>query len=153
MAEFKIIVLAMHNLLRWLVLFAALYALIRQISGLIQKREWVASDRKASTIYAIVLDVQLLVGLILYFVLSDIVQAAFSNLGAAMGNATLRFFLLEHFLMMILAVVFAHIGSANAKKDIPAGKKFQRVLIFTAVSLVLVLAGIPWGSRPLLPAL
>jgi hypothetical protein len=153
MAEIRIIVLALHNLLRWLVLGFALYALYRQAAGLLNKQSWSAADRKSSTFYVVALDLQLLVGLILYFVLSDLVRVAFSDPATAMSNPTLRFFLIEHFLMMVLAVVFAHLASAAGKKELPAEKKFQRVLIFTVISLILLLAGIPWSSRPLLPIL
>jgi hypothetical protein len=148
----KLIVLAIHNILRWVIVISALYALIRIFKGLLQKQSWQAADSKAVTFFSIFLDIQLLVGMLLYFVFSDLTKAAFADFGAAMGNSILRFFTIEHTLMMVIAIVLAHLSAAVGKKDLSDDKKFKRAAIFITLAFLFLLAGIPWSTRPLLPA-
>src|SRR3990170_5277176 len=99
-------VLAVHNLVRWIALFLAIFVIVRSLAGWLGRREWSAADRKAGVFFASAMDVQLLLGLWLYFFLSPITRTALSDFGAAMGGPFARFFALEHALYMLLAVVF-----------------------------------------------
>lgn len=143
------ITLTIHNILRWIVLILAVVTIVRALIGWLGKRNWEALDDNLGKYYTISLDIQLLVGLLLYFVLSPITRAAFSNIGEAMGNSDLRFFLVEHFLMMLIALIVAHIGRSRTKKVEGDISKFKNAFIFYGISLVLILAAIPWW-RPLL---
>ena len=142
--------LAVHNVLRWIVLFLLFFSLVRAYWGWLGKREWNETDRKAGTYYAISLDVQLLLGLILYIALSPITRLAINNFSAAIANTDLRFFAFEHFLMMVLAVIFAHVGVATSKRALEAQIKHRRSAIWFSLSLIVILLGMPW-FRPLLP--
>lgn len=144
-------VLGIHNILRWLILLTAAYTIFRMIRGLITKRKWNDVDRKAGLIFSILLDTQLLIGLILYFVFSPLVKTFFSNFSTAWRDSSLRFWGLEHIGLMLAAVVFAHIGSAAAKKDISDQEKFERGTIFFGLVILMLAVGIPW-FRPLLPS-
>ena len=146
------LLLAVHNILRWIVLILLVIALARAFWGWFGKREWTSTDRKVGMFYSVSLDVQLLLGLILYFVLSPITTSAFNDFGAALANSGSRFFVFEHFLMMILAVVFAHIGVAAAKRADESILKHRRTAIWFSLSLIAILLGMPW-FRPLLPGL
>ena len=146
------IFLAAHNLLRWIAFALVLLAAINYILGWAQKREWNETDRKLGLFATISLDVQLLLGLLLYFVYSPLTKSALQDFGAAMGITDLRFYAVEHALFMVLAVILAHVGSALAKKAAEPKAKFMRLAIFFGLALLLVLAGIPWG-RPLFPGL
>ena len=101
--------------------------------------------------YTISMDIQLLLGLLLYFIFSPITRAAFQDFGAAMSNSGLRFFAIEHALVMLLAVVFAHLGSALSKKAPDSTGKFKRAALWYALSVLLLIAGMPW-FRPLFRA-
>lgn len=151
---FYTIVLSLHNILRWVVLIAALLTIIRSINGLRFKRGWTGSDNKTSMWYVSFLDIQLLLGLLLYFVLSPVTTAALQNFGGAMGNSSVRFFLVEHSVMMFIAVVVAHIGRTMVKRAANAASKHRRNAIWMAISIIIVLVSIPWpfypAARPLL---
>lgn len=147
------VILAIHNILRWIVAGFAIYTLFLVYTNLFGSKTWNGKISKASTFFTISLDTQLLIGLLLYFVFSPLSKAFFQDIGAGMSNATLRFFGMEHFLIMLIAIVFAHLGSAVRKKDLSDEKKLQRAAIFFTISIILILAGIPWASRPLLPGL
>ena len=149
--EIKQILLAAHNLLRWVIVILAVYAFIRLILGWVQNKTWRQPDQKSVTFFTIALDIQLLLGLLLYFVFSDLIKAAFSDFGAAMSNQVLRFFTVEHSLLMVIAIVVAHVANAAGKKNLPDAKKFRRVTLLLGLAVVLIAAGIPWASRPLLP--
>lgn len=142
--------LALHNILRWVVVITALYALFRSLSGFLGNNSWTGADRKAGMFFSMSLDVQLLVGLILYFIFSPLSKQFLANMGDAMSNAELRFFGMEHLVLMLVAVMLAHIGNASGKKDIPDKDKFKRASLFFTLAVVAIVLGTPWG-RPLLP--
>ena len=74
-------ILAVHNILRWVILILMILALVRAFWGWFGKRDWTSTDGRVGTFYSVALDIQLLVGLILYFVLSPITRIAFSDFG------------------------------------------------------------------------
>ena len=133
-----------HNMLRWLLLVIFILAIAFAITGWLQKKEWAKKDRITGTLLTIFMDVQLLIGLVLYFFVSPLTKAAFADFGAAMKNSGLRFFAVEHILLMILAVIFVHIGKAKTKKASADWKKHKSAFIWYGLSLVLILLGIPW---------
>ncbi len=143
-------VLAVHNILRWIVLVLLIIALVRAYWGWFGSRDWTQTDTRVGRFYSIGLDIQLLLGLILYFFLSDLTKVVLSNFSAAMSAPELRFFGIEHFFYMILALVFAHIGVATANRVEESVIKHRRSAIWFSLSLIALLLGMPW-FRPLLP--
>lgn len=141
--------LGLHSILRWFVLIFGLLAVIKAYSGWFGKKEWADLDDKLGLGFTISLDIQVLLGLLLYGV-SPLIRTAFSDMGAAMANSSIRFFLVEHFLMMVIALVLAHIGRSRAKKADTDVSKHKNAAIFFTIAMLLVLAAIPW-QRALLP--
>ena len=91
------------------------------------------------------MDIQFLIGMILYAFVSPFTKAAFADFGAAMKNADLRFYAVEHILMMVIALVFVHIGKSKSKKAVASWKKHRAAAIWFGLALVLILVGIPWN--------
>ena len=145
------ILLGLHNIMRWLVVFAAIWLLIRTYMGLFSKGDWTETEGKAMRFFVIFLDIQLLLGLILYFV-SPLTQAAMGNFGAAMGDDSLRFFAVEHSFMMIVAVILAHIGSVMVKRAAESRSKYIRAAIWFTITALVIVVAIPWW-RPMFPVL
>ena len=79
-----------HSLLRWVVIVACLWALMRVWSGFFGRSEWTRKDQMAGLVFTSLLNVQLILGLILYAI-SPITRAAMTNFAAAMKDSTLRF--------------------------------------------------------------
>lgn len=146
------VILAIHNILRWVVLILGIAAAAHAYRGWLGRRAWSEADRKLGVFFSSALDTQLLFGLLLYFVYSPIVKGALADFGAAMGNPGLRFFAIEHTAMMVLAVIFAHLGSLLPKRTAEAQAKYKRAALFFTLALLSILAGIPW-FRPLFPGL
>ena len=142
------LLLTIHNWVRWLVVLFGLYAVVRAYVGLFGRRVWAPADKTAGTLFSVSVDVQFLTGLVLTF-LSPIVAAAMANMQAAMQSDELRRILVEHIPLMLLAVVFVHLGTLGARRAGDDRGRFRRsALWFTLTALVLLVA-IPWW-RPLL---
>ena len=146
------VILGLHNIIRWFVLVFGILACGRAILGWAGKKEWTQAEKKFGIFFTSAIDTQLLLGFLLYFVLSPITKSAFRDFGAAMAAPGIRFFAADHVAAMILGVVFAHIGSALSKKAENSDEKFKRAAIWFGLAVIVILAGIPW-FRPLFPGL
>jgi uncharacterized membrane protein YozB (DUF420 family) len=146
------VILAIHNILRWVVLFFGIIALVQAYSGFLGNRTWSESDRKIGIFFSTMLDLQLLFGLILYFFLSDITRMIFTDFSAAMSGEVTRYFAIEHVLTMILAVVFAHLGTILPRRAEESKVKYARAAIWFTLTFLVLMLGIPW-FRPLFPGL
>jgi hypothetical protein len=141
--------LALHNLLRWLILLAGLHSVSRSWQGWRGKKIWEKEDRVAKTAFVMAMDIQFLLGIILYFGLSPVTSQFLANTGEGMKNKELRFFGVEHFVLMVAALALVHIGSAKIKKADNDESRFKYGAIFFSIALVLILVGIPWARRML----
>jgi hypothetical protein len=138
-----------HNLLRWLVLIVMILAVAFAVYGWTAKRPFTKKDNITGLLLTIFVDLQLVIGLILYFFVSPFTKAAFADFGAAMKNSELRFYAVEHFILMLIALILIHIGRVKSKKAFTDVKKHRMAAIFYGIAFILILAGIPW-DRPLL---
>ncbi len=147
------IFLSLHSYLRWFVLLLGVVAILKAIGGWLGKKPWQPSDQKIGAFFIGSLDLQLLVGLLLFFFLSPIIQATFQDPGAAMANRVTRFFTAEHTALMVIGTALAHVGRARSRRIDDPTRKHKTVAIFFGLALLLILAGIPWPflshGRPL----
>jgi heme A synthase len=142
--------LIVHSWLRWVALVAGVGA---TFSALVDSSDGRRADRWSLALVTTV-DLQLLVGLLLYFVLSPFTAAAMRDFGAAMKNPGLRFFAVEHVTMMLAAVILVHVGRVLARKaPTPAARRTRQFVCF-GLATVLMIVAIPWpgmaNGRPLL---
>jgi hypothetical protein len=133
-----------HNMFRWLVLITLVLAIAFAFIGWINKREWSKKDNIAGLLLTIFMDIQFLVGIVLYAFVSPITKAAFNDFGAAMKNADLRFYAVEHISLMLIALVLIHIGRVKSKKSVAPWKKHRVATLFYGFALLLIIAAIPW---------
>jgi uncharacterized membrane protein len=91
--------------------------------------------------------IQLLVGLILYFY-SPFVKL--TEMAATMKDASLRYWTVEHLVMMIFAVVLITVGHSKSKKATDAVQKHRTVAIFYGLALLVILVAIVQSGRPIL---
>ncbi|HAQ18826.1 MAG TPA: hypothetical protein DCR40_06250 [Prolixibacteraceae bacterium] len=137
--------LHVHDTLRWILLLSLTITLLKYLVGWLGNKQWKKSDNVLGIVFTSLMDIQLLTGLVLYFFLSPVTKLALSDFGAAMKNADLRFYAVEHFSMMLIAVVLVHIGRAKSKKIKFDRKKFKTAFIFFFIALIFMLAAIPWN--------
>jgi hypothetical protein len=138
--------LALHNVLRWVVLVAGIVAAVRVVRG--------APSSRAGLVFIIALDTQALLGIVMYAAVSPWVKTALADVGASMKDHAFRFWLVEHPFAMFFGLVLAHVARVVERKD-TEGKKRRRVAVLLTLAVALILAGIPWPflpyGRPLLP--
>lgn len=137
-----------HSILRWGVVLFGLWTVINALSGAMAKRNYRGSDNRSSLLFMIFCDIQLLIGLILYFngAWFDMLK---SNTAEVMKNGIARFFSMEHALMMIIAWLLVHVGRSLVKKADTDAQKHKRSLIWFGIAFLIILAMIPWPFRQL----
>jgi hypothetical protein len=140
--------LVIHSWLRWVVVFSGVAALGGAAGGVATRRAWLPVDDLRTRLFAISLDVQFLIGLILYVALSPVTQAGFANIGGTMRDPVLRFYVVEHITGMVVALALAHIGRARLRKAADAAARHRTVLIFVGLAMVALLLSIPWPGMP-----
>jgi hypothetical protein len=141
--------LAFHGLLRWVVLAAAVAAIFVAISGWKGKRPVNGMLLRFGIIFILAMYLEFLLGLLLYFGASPLTKMAFQNMAAAMKDHELRFFAVDHTAYMFVALILAQVGVALSRKGKTDLAKYRGAAICYSLSLLLMLAGIPWW-RPLL---
>lgn len=133
----------LHGLVRWVILGAGAWTLAKP------------AEKRPGLLFVIAMDTQFVVGLLLYTAVSPVAQLALSNMKVAMKDHALRFWAVEHPTVMVLALVAVHVGRVLARRAPGDATRRRRVLMFTAITLLLVLAGTPWPGlsygRPLFP--
>ena len=151
------LLLAGHSLNRWLVLVLLALAIGRALRGWLGGRDWHGSDQRVGEALAGVIDLQMLLGLVLYIGFSPHTRAGWSDLGAMLGNRILQFWTLEHGPTMLVAVALVHSGVTRSRRAETARDRHRSAALWFGAAALLVLAAIPWPFLPhgrgLLPTL
>jgi hypothetical protein len=141
-------ILALHNVLRWAVLLFGLVTLLRAIGAMSSGRMYNSGDNKSSLFFMISCDIQLLLGLALFF-MNNWFTMVKDGMGDVMKNTLARFFIVEHAGMMIVAWILVHVGRTSVKRTVFDKSKHKKSLIFFGLAMLLILASIPWPFRGL----
>ncbi|HAX49883.1 MAG TPA: hypothetical protein PK605_09865 [Ignavibacteria bacterium] len=142
-----ITLLSAHSIFRWLVVIGVVYTLYRAYAGLGGNKKFTAVDANTRKYTVIAAHIQLLIGLAVYF-LSPLTQYFMSNFGAAVKVREMRFYGMEHSIVMVIAIVLITIGSAASKKKETDRAKFKALALWFTIALVLLLLMIPWPISP-----
>jgi hypothetical protein len=138
--------LIIHNILRWAVLLFGVWAVVSALLAVFSKREYKSSDNKTSLFFMISCDIQLLLGLILYFT-GMWFEKVKSGMGAVMKDPIERYFAVEHALTMIIAWLLVHAGRSMVKRADTDAQKHKRTLIYFGIALAVILLMIPWPFK------
>lgn len=142
METFSNILISAHSGWRWIVLVLLIAAVVKMHMGWKGNKVFTKGDYKLALFAMIAYHIQFLFGLLLYFVSPKVVF-----IEGMMKNSMLRFFALEHLVMMLIAMVLITMGHVKAKKKDNDKAKFKTVAIFYTVALIVILAAIPWPFR------
>jgi hypothetical protein len=129
-----------HSGWAYIALLLLIIAVANALIGLTSKKEFTTKDRKIALFGLIAIHIQLLVGMILYFV-SPLGFASFGQ----MADKALRLTSLEHPLINIIAITLITIGWSKHKKLVTSTPKFKTFTIFYGLGLLLILSRIPWS--------
>ena len=128
-----------HSGWAYLALLLLVVAIVNSVIGMTSKKEFTAKDRKIALFGLIATHIQLVIGLILYFV-SPLGLASFGK----MAESDIRIPSMEHPLVNIIAIALITIGWTKHKKATTNEAKFKSITMFYGLGLLLILARIPW---------
>lgn len=117
-----------HSGWRYLVLILLVIALIQAISGWLGKKPYTEGNRKINLFTLIFTHIQVLMGLVLYFV-SPVVKG-------------LGYWKMEHISMMILAAILVTIGNAKSKREADGVTKHRTIALYFGLALIVIIAAI-----------
>lgn len=133
-----------HSGFRWLVLLFIIVVIIMAIINL-NKKSGGKSGRNLPGLLALIFThLQLVTGFILYFISPKVIFDA-----SSMKNSMLRFFLVEHIALMLIAILLITIGYVKYKRISDAARRNKNLVVYYTIALVLILVSIPWPFRNL----
>lgn len=139
-------VLAAHSWIRWIALvagFGATLAAMRDASPTPNSRA-----ERWGLLLMMALDIQLLLGLLLYLGLSPFTAEARTRFGDAVRDPQLRFWAVDHVAAMFLAVILAHVARVLARTAATPESRRARLLVCFGLATFAMLFGMPWPGLP-----
>lgn len=134
-----------HSYWAYLVLAILIIAVIKAFIGLSSKKKFTEKDKRIFLFVVIVSHIQLIVGFIAYYFSAFYKAMREVGMGAVMKDSILRKNLIEHPLMILIAIILITIGFSKHKKKLTDKSKFKTIAIFYTIALLLIVAVIPWN--------
>jgi ABC-type maltose transport system permease subunit len=131
-----------HSYNRYVLLALLAFVLVRSLIGWLGNKPYDKLDNATSGALVGFTHLQLLVGIVLYAGLSPLTQQAFQDFGGAMKNSMLRYWAIEHFIMMLLAVVFIQLARTLSKKASDDTTRHKRTAIYLLIATLLILGSL-----------
>ena len=140
------ILTSVHSVLAYIVLIVLILAFLNAVSGWLSKRDFKMSKDLRISLFALILShTQLLLGLIVYFISSNGLNAI-TSIGIGNLNSAARLLALEHPTTNIIAIVLITIGWSKHKRKEASEAKFKTLSLCYGLGLLLILSRIPWGQ-------
>ncbi|MDN3641474.1 hypothetical protein QWY87_02085 [Lutimonas halocynthiae] len=136
----------LHSGWAYITLIILIFAVVNAIIGLNSKKEFTDKDLRISLFTLIVAHIQLIIGFIAFFVSAQFEYVLDNGMGAAMKEPAIRLFVVEHPLMMILAITLITMGFSKHKKQNTDKGKFKTIALYYGLGLLFVLSRIPWSQ-------
>lgn len=134
-----------HSYWAYIVLIILIVATVNAIIGLSSKKEFKDKDLRISLFALISSHIQLIIGFIAYYTSSFYNVMREVGMGEVMKNSELRKPLIEHPIMIIVAIALITVGFSKHKKKNTDSAKFKTIAVFYTIALILILAVIPWN--------
>lgn len=143
----------LHSWGRWVVFLTGAFVAARALQGRASGRAWGVADAAAARAWVGSTDVQVLLGMTLYFVVSPLAAVARLEPAIAWGDPTLRFFGALHPLAMVGAFAATHAAWVAARRVDAGPARFSRLGLGALAALGLAALATPWPifvyGRPL----
>lgn len=132
------VLVSAHSGLRYVVLLLLVMAIVNAAMNL-KSENYLKKDKMINLFAMVILHIQLLLGLILYFVSNKV---KFGE--GVMGIPLHRFYDLEHPLMMIVGILLITLGRKKAEKSAIPQMKHKLILRYYFIGLLIIFISIPW---------
>lgn len=142
-------VLVAHGLWRWVVLGAGVAAIVSALQGRGAGAPWQTAAAPYGRFFGIAVDIQVLMGAALFFVLSPLTTEAVNAAVGMPAGSELRYFGALHALIMAAVLIDVHVSAVFIRRAAGDAARYRRSVLLYGITLVLLIAGIPWW-RPLL---
>jgi len=136
------ILLMSHSILRYAVIILLVLVLVRSFYGWTMRKPFEKPDYILSRLLSSGTHLQLLLGVILFY-LSPLV--IFS--GETMKNPALRYWTVEHWLLMLIAVVLITISAIRIKKQSDPATKHRAVFLLNGIAMLIILVSLIMSGR------
>ena len=140
-----VIIKQLHSGFRYIVFLLLLVAIIQSLLGWLNQKPYTETNRKINLFALISAHTQLLIGIVLLY-FSPLVQFNSST----MKDSVTRYFSVEHWVGMVIAIVLITIGHSKSKKIILPESKHRTVAIFYIIAFLVIIATIMAGHLPVL---
>jgi len=138
-------IIYLHSVIRYFILLFALISTILGLAGVLSKKDYRKNLRTSSLLLMIFCDLQLLLGLSLYYL--KVVAAGMFSGGDLMTDPGKRFWAVEHSFGMIVAILMVHLGYNFVKRTEKTDKMQKRVFWCIFIALAIFVAMIPWQGK------
>ena len=136
--------LYLHSYLRWLVLLTGVLLVTKTSAGWYVGRSWTTSDDRLHSALVNIVSLQFLVGLALYAWFSPLTPAFFADPSSGMKVPTLRFFMLDHPVSMLIGIGILHSWRSKTQRVTDGRRRHRQVTISAAIALLIIAASSPW---------
>lgn len=131
-----------HSYLRYLLLILLIVVIVTSLLGVVNKKAYTDTDNRLSLFLMIGTHLQVLLGIILYFISPAVVFS-----GESMKDPVTRYWLVEHVTGMIIAVALITAARSTSKKMTASQAKHKRMLIFNLIALIIIVLTISTSGR------
>jgi hypothetical protein len=132
------IINTIHHYNRYALLAVLLFVIGRSVAGWLSRKPYTSLDNSLGGTLVGLAHLQLLTGLIQYFVTSTYTKAAMADMGAAMKNPLLRYFAVEHLTAMLIAVILIQVGRSSSRRKADGTARHKTMAIYTGIALLLI---------------
>jgi len=129
-------ILHLHSFLRYIAVILIIWTIVHAYMNMKNKD---AAPSKWSMLSMMVLHTQFILGLILWFQKYSAVSGT-----PEMKLAENRYFIMEHSVMMLIAIVLISVGHIKGKKAMDFATRYKTIFRFFLIGFIIMMAMIPW---------
>lgn len=135
----------LHSAWRYVVVLLLIVSIIKAFVQWFGNNPFTSADKKIFLFAMISVHIQLVIGLILYFI-SPYVQ--FGDMATVMKTPELRYWTVEHISTNIIGIILITVGYSTAKRAVTDRAKFMRTALFYLIGFIFIMVAVPWpGGR------
>ncbi len=135
--EYYDLVIKLHGFISTIFTLIAIIIIVRSIRGWYFKKAYTKLDQNISVLFLVFLYIQLVLGILLYFVL-DYRTGGAASIKEATEQMALRFWALEHFVIMIFTLFLSQLGWIFIRLSKFDLNKHKNALFYFGTSTLLI---------------
>ena len=133
-----------HSIWRWAVILAGVAAVVCAAWAWHRRRTCYGQCAILGRLFAIAVDIQVLIGAALYLMFSPMTTIVMRINGAAPRGTDLAFIGSTHALIMIAVLVAVHVSAVIVRRGHNDAARLRRSVLCYGLTLLVLLAGVPW---------